>query len=70
MPKYGGKQIFTHGRFPEVSQKQKTEREKERRGLNNGYNNRQLRIANATLGGARKSAWANVSKEGKKIQEP
>ena len=28
MPKYWGKQIFTHGRFPEVGQKQKTEREK------------------------------------------
>ena len=31
MPKYWGKQIFAHGRFPEVSQKQKTEREKEKR---------------------------------------
>ena len=30
MPKYWGKQIFTHRRFPEVGQKQKTEREKER----------------------------------------
>ena len=28
MPKYWGKQIFTHGSFPEVGQKQKTEREK------------------------------------------
>ena len=26
MPKYWGKQIFTHGRFPEVGQKQKTEK--------------------------------------------
>ena len=24
IPKYRGKQIFTHGRFPEVGQKQKT----------------------------------------------
>ena len=34
MPKYWGKQIFIHGRFPEVGQKQKTERkrrEKEKR---------------------------------------
>ena len=31
MPKYWGKQIFTHGRFPEVGQKQKTEREKEKK---------------------------------------
>ena len=46
MPKYWGKQIFTHGRFPEVGQKQKTEREKERRErLNDGNNNGQLRIA-------------------------
>ena len=30
MPKYWGKQIFTHGSFPEVGQKQKTEREKKR----------------------------------------
>ena len=28
MPKYWGKQIFTHGRFPEVGQKQKTERKR------------------------------------------
>ena len=26
MPKYWGKQIFAHGRFPEVGQMQKTER--------------------------------------------
>ena len=30
MPKYWGKQIFTHGNFPKVGQKQKTEKEKER----------------------------------------
>ena len=39
MPKYWGKQIFTHGRFLEVGQKQKTEKKKERRakvGDNNG----------------------------------
>ena len=46
MPKYLGKQIFTHGRFPEVGQKQKTEekereRERERERLNNGENNGQ-----------------------------
>ena len=28
MPKYWGKQIFAYGRFPEVGQKQKAEREK------------------------------------------
>ena len=31
MPKYWGKQIFTHGRFPEVGQKQKTGRKKEKK---------------------------------------
>ena len=44
MPKYWGKQIFTHGRFLEVDQKQKTEerekREKKER-LNDGNNNGQ-----------------------------
>ena len=41
MPKYLGKQIFTHRRFPEVGQKQKTEKKKREVGKNNG----QLRIA-------------------------
>ena len=52
MPKYWGKQILAHGRFPEVGQKQKTERKKEREGgkrLNDGDNNGQ------TTHGARKS---------------
>ena len=31
MPKYWGKQIFTHGRFPEVGQKQKTEKKEKKR---------------------------------------
>ena len=58
MLKYCGKQIFTHGRFPEVGQKQKTEREKKRKKkkerLNDGNNNDQLRIANDTSGDAPK----------------
>ena len=37
--------------------KRRREREKER--LNDGNNNGQQRIANATLGGARKAAWAS-----------
>ena len=42
MPKYWGKQIFTHGRFPEVGEKQKTEKKKRKRrrandGKSNGY---------------------------------
>ena len=58
MPKYWGKQIFSLGRFPEVGQKQKTERKR----LNDGNNNGQLRIANATSGGACKAAWAKIKK--------
>ena len=57
MPKYWGKQVFSLGRFAKTGQKPKTERERER--LNDGDNNGQLRIANATSGGARKAAWAN-----------
>ena len=49
MPKYWGKQIFSPGSFPEVGQKQKTERKKR---LNDGNNNGQ-RIANATSIGAK-----------------
>ena len=30
MPKYWGKQIFTHRRFPEVGQKQKTEKKRKK----------------------------------------
>ena len=59
MPKYWGKQIFSLGSFPKVGQKQKTEKEREKERLNDGNNNGQLRIANATSGGARKAAWAN-----------
>ena len=39
MPKYWVKNYFTHGRFPEVGQKQKTEKERKKRakvGDNNG----------------------------------
>ena len=43
MPKYWGKQIFSLGRFPEVGQKQKTEKREERPKVSN--NNGQLRIA-------------------------
>ena len=54
MPKYWRKQIFTHGSFPEVDEKQKTERkirrEKKER-LNDGNNN-----GHATHS-ARKHAW-------------
>ena len=36
-------------------------KKKERKRLNDGNNNGQLRIANATSGGARKAAWAKIS---------
>ena len=46
MPKFWGKQISTHRRFPEVGQKQKTEKKKrEKERLKVGNNNGQLRIA-------------------------
>ena len=45
MPKYWGKQIFSLGRFPEVGQKQKTERERKKERPQVGNNNGQLRIA-------------------------
>ena len=47
MPKYWGKLIFTHGSFPEVGQKQKTEKKekKKKKRASNDKNNGQLRIA-------------------------
>ena len=53
MPKYWVKNYFAHGRFPEVGQKQKTEKkkERERERLKNGDNNGQA------THGARKHAW-------------
>ena len=47
MPKYWGKLIVGLRRFPEVGQKQKTERE-ERRRPKVGHDNCQLRIATPT----------------------
>ena len=57
MAKYWGKQIFTHGSFPEVGQKQKTERERERK-------KDQKLVITAThckrhLGWHTQAAWAN-----------
>ena len=52
MPKYWGKQIFTHRSFPEVGQKQKTEKkERERERLNDGNNKGQA------THGVREHAW-------------
>ena len=53
MPKYWVKNYFTHGRFPEVGQKQKTEKERERdRKLVKTM--AKLRMAHASTHGARK----------------
>ena len=64
MPKYCVKNYFTHGRFPEVGQKQKTEeRERKKERLNDGNNNGQA------THGARKhewrtqAAWANFTED-------
>ena len=51
MPKYWVKNYFAHGRFPEVGQKQKTEKKKKKERLNNGDINGQA------THGARKHAW-------------
>ena len=55
MPKYWGKQIFAHGSFPEVGQKQKTEEKKREKKKKKkpkvGDNNDQA------TNGARKHAW-------------
>ena len=60
MPKYWGKRIFSLRRFPEVGQKQKTERKrKKERRPKVGNNNGQLHIANA-ISGAHKAAWTNI----------
>ena len=63
MPKYWGKQIFTHWRFHEVGQKQKTEeRERKKERLSDDNNNGQA------MHGARKhaqrtqAAWAKIYK--------
>ena len=46
MPNYWGKQIFRHGSFPEMGQKQKTERKRKKgRRVKVGNNNGRLRIA-------------------------
>ena len=67
MPKYWGENNFAHGRFPEVGQKQKTEKKEER--LNDGNNNGQathgVRMAYAwRTHGARKPPGPKISSPG------
>ena len=57
MPKYWGKQIFTHGSFPEVGQKQTMERE------------RQLVIIMATLRIATPPGVAHAKPPGPKVSD-
>ena len=61
MPKYWGKQIFNLGRFPEVGQKQKTEREKEKKKerLTDGDNNDQATHDARKHAWRTQAAWAN-----------
>ena len=61
MPTYSGKQIFSLGNFPEVGQKQKTERKKRDKKLVLTMDG-QLCIAKATWSGTRKAAWAKILK--------
>ena len=45
MPKYWGKQIFTHGRFPEVGEsRRRRKKEKKEKKKKVGENNGQLRF--------------------------
>ena len=60
MPKYWGGNYFAHGRFPEVGQKQKTEKEKKRekrRDQTTVITMAKLRMAHAGTHGARRHAW-------------
>ena len=66
MPKYWVKNYFTHGRFPEVGQKQKTEKKKkkkEKRGAKVSDNNGQA------THGARKHAWRMQAAWAKNIDD-
>ena len=60
MPKYWGKQIFTHGSFPEVGQKQKTEGKKQQKRLNDGNNNGQAMQSARKHAWRTYAAWANI----------
>ena len=62
MPKYWGKQIFTHRRFPEVGQKQKTENKRTKKnkytpGTAGGPGGRDRPLAVKSRKNARKSVF-------------
>ena len=54
MPKYWVKNYFTHGRFPEVGQKQKTEKKERKRERKLVITMAKLRMAHASTHVARK----------------
>ena len=62
MPKYWEKNYFAHGRFPEVGQKQKTEKKKEekKRGAKVGDNNGQATHGAHKHAWRTQAAWANL----------
>ena len=65
MLKYWVKNDFAHGSFPEVGQKQKTEKkEKRRRRLNDGDNNGQATHGARKHAWRTQAAWANFYKTG------
>ena len=63
MPKYWVKNHFAHGRFPEVGQKQKTEKERKKERAKVGENNGQV------THGARKHAWRTQAAWAKKRRD-
>ena len=62
MPKYWVKNYFTHGRFPEVGKKQKTEkkREREKERAKVGDNNGQATHGARKHAWRTQAAWANI----------
>ena len=62
MPKYCVKNYFTHGRFPRVGQKQKTEKERKRERAKVADNNGQA------THGACKHAWRTQAAWAKTVQ--
>ena len=67
MPKYWVKNYFAHGRFPEVGQKQKTEKKKKKKKkerkkerLNDGDNNGQATHGALKHAWRKQAAWAKI----------
>ena len=60
MPKYWGKQIFTHGRFPEVGEKQKAEKKEKKE--KKEVKTMTSFASSATTCGARKHVWTKIQK--------